>query len=105
MCLAATAMACAGGSSINPPLPRGASEWFFVDNFTGQVGGFSAASGKLELIPGSSLNFSTGSPLPLVTIEVAPSGTFVAGILTDAQGAASWKSRTSPQGEPSRLRN
>ena len=83
--LATLAMACAGGGSgIHPP-PGGPSEWFFVHSFTGQVGGFSAASGKLEPIPGSSLNFSPSTSVSFTTIEVAPTGKFVACILLNPQ--------------------
>lgn len=85
LCLAAVAVACSGGGSgINPPPPGSASEWFFVTSFTGQVGGFSAASGKLEPLPGSSLNFSTGSSLSLFSIVVDPAGTFVASVRLDS---------------------
>lgn len=84
LCLAVCAMACAGGGSgIHPP-PGGASEWFFVHSLTGQVNGFSAASGRLELLPGSSLNFSLSS-VSFATIAVDPKGTFVACILVNPQ--------------------
>lgn len=83
--LSILATACAGGGSgINPP-PRGASDWFFVSSFVGQVGGFSAASGKLEPIPGSSLNFSPSTSVSFATIGIAPAGTFVACILLNTQ--------------------
>lgn len=83
--LAVLTTACAGGGSgINPP-PGGASEWFFVSSFAGQVNGFSAASGKLEPIPGSSLNFSSSTSISFATIEVAPTGKFVASILVNPQ--------------------
>ena len=83
--LAALTAACAGGGSgINPPPPGGASEWFFVDSFAGQVGGFTAASGQLGPLPGSSLNFNTNSSLSLFSIAVDPKGMFVAGIKLDS---------------------
>ncbi len=83
--LSVLATACAGGGSgINPP-PGAASEWFFVSSFTGQVNGFSAASGKLEPIPGSSLNFSSSTSVSFATIEVAPTGKSVACILVNPQ--------------------
>lgn len=83
--LAVLAAACAGGGSgINPP-PGGASEWFLVSSLVGQVNGFSAASGKLEPIPGSSLNFSPSTSVSFATIEVAPTGKFVACILSSLQ--------------------
>jgi DNA-binding beta-propeller fold protein YncE len=82
--LATLAMACAGGGSGIHPFPGGASDWFLVSSFTGQVGGFSAASGRLEPLPGSSLNFSPSS-LSFATIEVAPTGKFVACILLNPQ--------------------
>ena len=87
MLLAALTSACAEGSGNNLP-PKSASEWFFVDSFTGEVGGFSAASGRLEQIPGSSLNFSTssGTPLPFFSIAVDPEGMFVTGITTNSAG-------------------
>lgn len=83
--VATLAMGCAGGGSgINPP-SGGASDWFFVSSFTGQVNGFSAASGKLEPIPGSFLNFSSSTSVSFATIEVAPTGKFVACILVNSQ--------------------
>lgn len=84
LCLAVFAMACAGGGSgIHPP-PGGASEWFFVNSLAGQVNGFGAASGKLEPLPGSSVNFSPSS-LSLATTAVDPRGTFIACILVNPQ--------------------
>lgn len=83
--LATLATACAGGGSGVHPHPGGASDWFLVSSFVGQVGGFSAASGKLELIPGSSLNFSPSTSVSFATIEVAPTGRFVACILLNPQ--------------------
>ena len=114
--LAALATACAsGGPGINPP-PRGALEWFFVDSFTGQVGGFSAASGKLGPLPGSSLNFNTNSSLVLFSLAVDPKGMFVAGIRLDAPtmgtlqianiasgGAVSLTQLTAPVANPFRM--
>lgn len=83
--LASLATACAGGGSGSNPPPGGASEWFFVSSFTGQVGGFSAASGSLAPIPGSSLNFSPSTSVAFATIEVAPTGKFIACILLNPQ--------------------
>lgn len=83
--LATLATACAGGGSGSNPPPGGASEWFYVSSLAGQVGGFSAASGKLEPIPGSSLNFSSSTSVSFATIGVAPAGTFVACILLNPQ--------------------
>lgn len=83
--LAILATACAGGGSGSNPPQGGPSEWFFVSSFVGQVGGFSAASGQLEPIPGSSLNFSPSTSVSFATIEVAPTGKFVACILTSLQ--------------------
>src|SRR5437773_10910987 len=70
--LAIFAVACggAGSSSTNPPPPT-ASEWFFVESFSGQVEGFSAASGHLGLIPGSSVSFVPASPSPPLTLLTA----------------------------------
>ena len=86
--LVALATACGnGGSGINPP-PRGASDWFFVDSFTGPVGGFGAASGRLEPLSGSALNFSQNSPLLLTSIELEPTGMFLAGVTVNSQGGA-----------------
>src|SRR5260370_24297531 len=57
--LAALVVACNGGSSsINPPPPPAANERFFVGNFSGNISGFTAASGKLEPIPDSPITFS-----------------------------------------------
>lgn len=83
--LAFLATACAGGGSGSNPPPGGASEWFFVSSFVGQIKGFSAASGQLEPIPGSSLNFSPSTSVSFATIEVAPTGKFVACILANLQ--------------------
>jgi len=86
--LAALAVACGGGSSsINPPPPPppAANEWFFVGNFSGTIGGFSAASGKLEPITGSSI---TLSPSFLTNFAVKPDGTFLAAITVNQQQVA-----------------
>jgi len=81
--LAALAVACNGGSSsINPPPPPAANERFFVGNFSGNISGFSAASGKLEPIPGSSITFS---PSFLTHFAVKPDGTLLAAITVDQQ--------------------
>jgi len=57
--LALFALACGGGggSVTGPPPPAATPEWFFVENFSGNVSGFSASSGKLAPIPGSSQCF------------------------------------------------
>ncbi len=84
--LVALAVACNGGSSsINPPPPPAANEWFFVGNFSGTIGGFSAASGKLEPIPGSSITFS---PSFLTHFAVKPDGTLLAAITVSQQQVA-----------------
>ncbi len=81
--LAALAVACNGGSSsINPPPPPAANERFFVGNFSGNISGFSAASGKLEPIPGSSITFT---PSFLTNFAVKPDGTLLAAITVDQQ--------------------
>ena len=81
--LAALAVACNGGSSsINPPPPPAANERFFVGNFSGNISGFSAASGKLEPIPGSSITFS---PSFLTHFAVKPDGTLLAAITANQQ--------------------
>jgi DNA-binding beta-propeller fold protein YncE len=84
--LVALAVACGGGSSsINPPPPPPpANEWFFVGNFSGNISGFSAVSGKLEPIPGSSIMFQ-----PFLTnFAVKPDGTFLAAITINQQQVA-----------------
>jgi DNA-binding beta-propeller fold protein YncE len=82
--LVALAVACNGGGSsqTNPPPPP-ASEWFFVDSLSGNVNGFSAASGRLEPIPGSSVMF----PVFLTQFAVEPAGKFLAAISTKQQAA------------------
>src|SRR3989442_4423085 len=81
--VAALAVACNGGSSsINPPPPPAANERFFVGNFSGNISGFSAASGKLEPIPGSSITFS---PSFLTNFAIKPDGTFLAAITVNQQ--------------------
>jgi 6-phosphogluconolactonase len=86
--LAIFTVACGGGSSsINPPSPPppGTNEWFFVGNFSGNISGFSAASGKLEAISGSSI---TLSPSFLTNFAVKPDGTFLAAITVNQQQVA-----------------
>jgi DNA-binding beta-propeller fold protein YncE len=79
------AVACGGGSSsINPPPPPVANEWFFVGNLSGNISGFSAASGKLEPISGSSIMF----PSFLTNFAVKPDGTFLAAITVNQQQVA-----------------
>jgi len=56
--LAALAVACNAEVLPSMRLSSGANERFFVGNFSGNISGFSAASGKLEPIPGSSITFS-----------------------------------------------
>ncbi len=81
--LVALAVACNGGSSsINPPPPPAANERFFVGNFSGNISGFSAASGKFEPIPGSSITFT---PSFLTNFAVKPDGTLLAAITVDQQ--------------------
>jgi DNA-binding beta-propeller fold protein YncE len=90
MLLVAMAVGCGGGSSsINPPPPPQATpEWFFVGNFSGNISGFSAASGKLEAIPGSSITFPFQVPSFLTNFAVKPDGTFLAAITVNQQQVA-----------------
>jgi hypothetical protein len=74
-------IACNGGRSSSTP-PTGNPEWFFVDNFSGNVSGFSAGSGKLLPIPGSSAVF----PFALTNFAIEPDGTFLAAITVTPQG-------------------
>ena len=83
--LATLTTACAGGGSGFHPPQGDASDLFFVSSFVGQVGGFSAASGRLAPIPGSSLNFSPSTSVSFATMGIAPAGTFVACILLNPQ--------------------
>src|SRR5258707_316548 len=79
--LVALAVACNGGSSsINRPPPPAANERFFVGNFSGNISGFSAASGKLEPIPGSSITFTASF---LTNFAVKPDGTLLAAFTVD----------------------
>lgn len=75
------AAACgAGYGSTNPPPPSTASEIFIVNNFSGDVSAFSAASGKLTLITGSSAAFP-----PFITQSAVEStGNFLAAVTTTA---------------------
>ena len=82
-----------GGASSGPPT-AGASEWFFVDNFSGDVIGFSTTSGKLAPIPGSSALFA---PV-LSQFAVEPGGTFLAAIETMPQGASTLEIATIAHG-------
>ena len=78
-CLATLAIACGGGyGSTSPPPPAGSSEIFIVNNFSGDVSAFSAASGKLTLIPGSSAMF----PALMTQFAVEPTGNFLAAVTT-----------------------
>jgi DNA-binding beta-propeller fold protein YncE len=70
-----------GGSSSMPPPPAVTPEWFFVENVSGNVSGFSASSGRLTPIPGSSVLF----PFALTNFAVKPDGTFLAAITTTSQ--------------------
>jgi 6-phosphogluconolactonase (cycloisomerase 2 family) len=71
--LALLALACAGGGGtvIEPPPP--ASEFFYVENFSQSVDGFSVQSGHLVAIPGS----GTVIPFPPLTIAADPGGQFL----------------------------
>jgi len=84
--------ACAGGTSgINPPPPQRAPEWFFVSNASGTVSGFSAASGRLEAIPGSAAQFPLTVPSLLTSFAVDPGGTFLAGITGSLQAPSTFQ--------------
>jgi len=85
--LAILAVACGGGSSsINPPPPPPVTpEWFFVGNASGNISGFSAASGKLEPIPGSSITLPLLFPSLVTNFAVKPDGTFLAAITVTQQ--------------------
>jgi DNA-binding beta-propeller fold protein YncE len=75
--------ACSGGggsSPVSPPTPA-ASEWFFVENFSGDVSGFTASSGKLAAIPGSSAQF----PIAMTQFAVEPGGSFLAATTVSPQ--------------------
>jgi hypothetical protein len=76
-------MACNGGRSSSTT-PTGNPEWFFVDSFSGNVSGFSAGSGKLLPIPGSSAVF----PFALTNFAIQPDGTFLAAIPVTPRGVA-----------------
>jgi 6-phosphogluconolactonase (cycloisomerase 2 family) len=80
--------ACGGGgnSSVNPP-PT-ATEWFFVDSVSGNVSGFSNASGRLEPLPGSSVNFPITLPSLLTSFAVKPTGMFLAGITVNSSSGS-----------------
>ena len=80
-------VACGSRGSSNPP-PSAANEWFFVENFSGNIGGFSASSGKLEPIPGSSIMFSSLFPAALTNFAVKPDGTLLAAIMNTPQGGS-----------------
>lgn len=84
MAILAAACGSGGSGSINPP-PPATIEWFFVGNASGTIGGFSAASGKLAPIPGSSITFSLPSPFVLKNFAVKPDGTLLAAITVSQQ--------------------
>jgi DNA-binding beta-propeller fold protein YncE len=58
------------------PTPTAATEWFFVDNLSGDVSGFSAQTGRLAPIPGGSVQFAPG----LMRFAVDPKGTLLAAL-------------------------
>jgi len=96
--LALSFIACGGRSSLSPPPPV-ASEWFFVGNFSGNVTGFSAASGRLQPIPGSSVTFPSATfPLGITNFAVKPDGTLLAVIIGTAQTGASFQVATIASG-------
>jgi DNA-binding beta-propeller fold protein YncE len=67
--------ACAHGPfTPSPPPPRFSSDLFLVANLSGEVAGFSDASGHLQPVPGSSAKFS----FPLFALSADPDGTFAA---------------------------
>jgi len=71
-------MGPSGGGPMPVPTPTAATEWFFVDNFSGDVSGFSAQNGKLAPIVGGSVQF----PFPVVCAAVDPKGTTLAVLTT-----------------------
>lgn len=81
--MAVFAVACGGGyGTTNPPPPPGnANELFLVDNFSGDVTAFSAASGQLAPVSGGSAMF----PMNLIRFAAEPSGMFLAGVTSTAQ--------------------
>lgn len=81
------AMACSGGNPSIPPPPL-AKEWFFVDSVSGNVSGYSAPSGRLEPIPGSSVNFPITLPSLLTSFAVEPTGMFLAAITVNSSGGS-----------------
>jgi len=79
-----------GGSSYMPPPsppPPVAAEWFFVGSFSGNVSGFSASSGKLSPIAGSSVMF----PFGVANFAVKPDGTFLAAITVTPQATTNFQ--------------
>jgi hypothetical protein len=71
--LALLALACrgGGGSLMGPPPPAG--EFFYVENFSQFVGGFSVQSGHLAAIAGS----GTRLPFPPLALAADPKGQFL----------------------------
>jgi DNA-binding beta-propeller fold protein YncE len=63
-----------GGGPMPVPIPTAATEWFFVDNFSGDFSGFSAQNGKLAPIIGGSVQFQ----FPVVRGAADPKGTVLA---------------------------
>jgi DNA-binding beta-propeller fold protein YncE len=64
-----------GGGGPEPvPIPTAATEWFFVDNFSGDFSGFTVQGGKLAPLVGGSVQF----PFPVVRGAVDPKGTLLA---------------------------
>src|SRR5882762_4185285 len=73
--LALLALACAGGgrSVTGLPPPQSGGEFFYVENFSRSVDGFSVQSGHLAAIPGS----GTMIPFPPLSITADPGGRFL----------------------------
>jgi DNA-binding beta-propeller fold protein YncE len=84
--LLASACSGGGGAAIAPP-PQNASEFFFVENLSGNVSGFSAASGTLAPIPESSAMF----PFALTNFAIKPDGTLLSVITITPQLVSSFQ--------------
>jgi len=87
-CVALLAMACSGGNPSGGPPPPLAKDWFFVDSLSGTVSGFTNASGRLEPLPGSSINFAMTPPTLLTSFAVGPTGMFLAGITVNSSSGS-----------------